>query len=113
MQEPFWIGEKSVLAIHERQLAEFGGLSGLRDEGLLAPALARPQNRFFYGESDMDFATLAAAYAYGLTSNHPFSDGNKRTTPVVGFLFLAKNGYALSSTESDNYTAIYNLAPRK
>ncbi len=109
MQEPGWVLKRSVLALHQRQIAEFGGLNGMRDEGLLDSALGRAQNRFYYGETE-DMAALAAAYAYGLAANHPFLDGNKRTALVVSFLFLAKNGWTLTSSEAENYDVIYRLA---
>lgn len=110
MKEPEWVGKRSVLALHQRQISEFGGLNGIRDEGLLDSALSKPQKRFYYGEQVVDFPAMAAAYAYGLVSNHPFLDGNKRTALVVGFLFLAKNGFGLTSTEAENYDVIYRLA---
>lgn len=91
--EPTWIEVEVALAIHDRQLAEHGGLSGLRDMGSLASALERPRNKWTYGETDA--AELAAAYAYGIARNRPFSDGNKRTAWVLARLFLALNGQTL------------------
>jgi death-on-curing protein len=88
-----WVSAQVVYAIHDRQLAEHGGLDGVRDEGAMQSALARPQNLAAYGGPDV--ADLAAAYAYGLARNHGFSDGNKRTAWVVARLFLADNGYRL------------------
>jgi death on curing protein len=88
-----WIGQKVVYAVHDRQLAEHGGLDGIRDQGAVESALARPQNRAMYDNPDA--ATLAAAYAYGLARNHGFVDGNKRTAWVVARLFLADNGCRL------------------
>ncbi len=88
-----WIDPKTVQAVHEYQLAEHGGLDGVRDGGLVDSALARPQNLAAYGEPDA--ADLAAAHAYGLAKNHGFSDGNKRTAWVAARLFLADNGYVL------------------
>ena len=88
-----WVDATVVQAIHDRQLSEHGGLSGIRDQGAVASALARPENLAAYGEPDA--AALAAAYAYGLARNHGFSDGNKRTAWVVARLFLADNGYRL------------------
>ena len=82
-----------MYAVHDCQLAEHGGLSGVLDQGSLAAALARPQNLAAYESPDA--ATLAAAYAYGLVRNHPFADGNKRTGWVVARLFLADNGFRL------------------
>ncbi|WP_159351029.1 type II toxin-antitoxin system death-on-curing family toxin [Roseomonas harenae] len=88
-----WVGAQVVHAIHDRQLTEHGGLAGLRDQGAVESALARPENLAAYGEPDA--AALAAAYAYGLARNHGFSDGNKRTAWVVARVFLADNGYRL------------------
>ena len=81
-----WISTELALAIHQRQLAEHGGLSGIRDKGLLGSALARPQNLHAYGENDI--YVLAATYGFGIAHNHPFNDGNKRTAYVVSRLFL-------------------------
>ena len=83
MPTPVWISEEVVVAIHRRQLAEHGGKEGLRDAGLLSSALARPKNLVAYSNHQPDLAMLAAAYAFGLTKNHPFVDGNKRTAYVV------------------------------
>ena len=88
-----WVNATVVQAIHDRQLAEHGGLSGIRDQGAVASALARPENLAAYGE--LDAAALAAAYVFSLARNHGFSDGNKRTAWVVARLFLADNGYRL------------------
>ncbi|WP_287739665.1 type II toxin-antitoxin system death-on-curing family toxin [Microcystis sp. M179S2] len=79
MNQLIWIADGVALAIHDRQIAEHGGLEGIRDEGLLESALSRPQNLLAYSESPPDMASLAAAYAYGIVKNHPFVDGNKRT----------------------------------
>lgn len=98
------------MALHERQLAEHGGLSGIRDEGMLESALARPQNLFLYGDGKVDIAAMAASYAYGLASNHPFIDGNKRTAMVVSFLFSEKNGYAVTASEEEACMTILKLA---
>ncbi|HYG30757.1 MAG TPA: type II toxin-antitoxin system death-on-curing family toxin [Allosphingosinicella sp.] len=106
--EPEWIGLELALAIHERQLAEHGGGMGVRDEGLLESALARPINGWLYGKPDM--AALAAAYAFGLARNHPFVDGNKRTGWVLARLFLRLNGVALSFDPADAIRAMLALA---
>jgi death on curing protein len=110
MREPVWIGVELARAIHERQLSEHGGGSGVRDEGLLLSALARPQQLLSYGSAEVDLSALAAAYAYGIARNHPFVDGNKRTAAVVCELFLALNGMALSATDADMYPAFLGLA---
>ena len=98
-----------VLAVHEAQLAEHGGAAGVRDEGLLASALARPRNVEAYGD-DVDAAALAAAYAFGIARNHPFFDGNKRTDFVVMELFLNLNGWALDANDADCISVMQALA---
>ena len=103
-----WIDPKAIQAVHEYQLAEHGGLDGLRDGGLIESALARPQNLAAYGEPDA--VDLAAAYAYGLAKNHGFSDGNKRTAWVAARLFLADNGYALRFDGTDAVRMVEALA---
>ncbi len=92
-----WIDQNIVLAIHDEQIAEHGGQSGLRDEGLLSSALARPDNQATYQNADI--ADLAAAYGFRISSNHPFLDGNKRTAFVVVELFLILNGYHLKADD--------------
>jgi death-on-curing protein len=88
-----WIDASLIYAIHDRLLAEHGGLDGIRDRGGVESALARPMNLAEYGEPDA--SALAAAYAYGLLRNHGFADGNKRTAWVAARLFLADHGYRL------------------
>ncbi len=110
MKEPEWIREDVVRAIHKRQLAEHGGESGVRDEGLLASALIRPRNRWAYEPDQSDLAALAAAYAYGISCNHPFVDGNKRTAYVVCVTFLRMNGYTLAASGLAKFTAFMQLA---
>lgn len=105
-----WISRQLALAIHERQLAEHGGGSGVRDEGLLEGALARPQQLHAYGDPPPDLAALAASLAYGLARNHPFVDGNKRTAHVCYRVFLALNDADLAATGEDKYTAMMGLA---
>jgi death-on-curing protein len=97
--EPVWLETEIALAVHDRQLAEHGGGSGIRDEGLLESALARPVNRWVYGEDDP--CALAAAYAFGVARNHPFVDGNKRTAWVLARLFLAVNDVRIAFTPED------------
>jgi death on curing protein len=96
--------------IHDRQLAIHGGMAGIRDEGLLSSALARPQNLFAYSDPKPDLAQLAAAYAYGLVKNHAFVDGNKRTAHVVYRAFLALNGANFSVDQEAKHTAMIRLA---
>jgi death on curing protein len=93
-----WLRQSVVLAIHEAQLAEHGGGVGVRDMGLLESALARPENLAAYGKPDA--ADLAAAYGYGISRNHPFIDGNKRTGYVACELFLALNGWRLTADDA-------------
>lgn len=95
-------------AIHDRQLAEHGGLVGVKDEGLLESALARPLNKLAYGEDD-PFA-LAAAYAYGVARNHPFADGNKRTAWVLARLFLKLNDISIAFEKADAIRTMIALA---
>ncbi len=99
MKEPIWLRKDALFAVHERLLAEHGGSSGIRDEGLLESALGRPQNLLAYGKSAI--FELASAYACGIIKNHPFVDGNKRTGFMSAFLFLGRNGYELNAEESD------------
>ena len=108
MTEPVWIDLEVVLAVHDEQLAEHGGQPGVRDRGLLESAMARPQNQFAYGEQSI--ARLAASYAFGLSRNHPFLDGNKRTSLVVAELFLALNGSELTATDAECVTTFIRLA---
>lgn len=110
MDEPLWISETLALAIHARQLAEHGGIDGVRDPGLLSSALARPQHVFAYTKDTCDLATLAAAYAFGISRNHPFLDGNKRTAAVVFETFLELNGHLLVATEEELYPVMLQLA---
>jgi death-on-curing protein len=104
-----WVADSVVWAIHEAQLAEHGGIAGIRDEGLLASALARPRNLEAYGQ-DVDASALAAAYAFGVARNHPFLDGNKRTAFVVMELFLNLNGWALEAEDADCISTMEALA---
>lgn len=110
MQEPVWITKEVALAIHSRQLAEHGGADGTRDESLLESALGRAKNIFFYGDDRANFPAMAAAYAYGLATNHPFVDGNKRTALVVSLLFMELNGYFITTGEEENADVFYRLA---
>ncbi|MBK8894167.1 type II toxin-antitoxin system death-on-curing family toxin [Propionivibrio sp.] len=103
-----WIEDNVVLAVHEAQLAEHGGLVGVRDTGLLSSALSRPRNLAAYGSPDA--ADLAAAYAFGLARNHPFVDGNKRTAFVCAELFLLLHGYRLAASDAECVTQMLRLA---
>ena len=99
MKEPLWVLREVVSILHEQSLAEFGGSTGVRDEGLLDSALGKPQNLFAYGKPTL--FDLAASYAFGLVKNHPFTDGNKRAGFVVAVLFLELNGGRFQATEVD------------
>lgn len=105
-----WLDAPLVLAIHDRQLAEHGGLPGVRDASLLASALARPQQMQAYAEPLPDLADLAAALAYGLARNHPFSDGNKRTAAVACETFIELNGGSLVAEDSELFPIYLALA---
>lgn len=108
-----WLEKALVLAMHDRQLAEHGGSGGVRDDGLLESALARPQQLHAYGDPAPDLADLAAALAYGLARNHPFVDGNKRTAAVACETILELNGAALDAEDLDLYPRYLALAEGK
>lgn len=103
-----WLSRELILAVHDEQLAEHGGATGVRDEGLLESALARPLNRAGYG--DPDIAELAAVYALGLIHNHAFVDGNKRTAYVALELFLRLNGFRFPVSDADAVIMTLRLA---
>jgi len=109
MRDIVWILDEIVLAVHDEQLAEHGGLTGIRDPGAVKSALARPRNLASH-EKCHDIAQLAAAYAYGIARNHGFADGNKRTALVTADLFLMLNGYELTSTPAENVLTILAVA---
>ena len=106
--EPVWLESDVAFAIHDRQLAEHGGGTGVRDTGALESALARPVNRWVYGEDDL--CALAAAYAFGVARNHPFADGNKRAAFLATGLCLALNGWRLTASQADATVAVMTLA---
>ena len=105
-----WIEKALALAIHDRQLAEHGGGSGVRDEALLDSALARPQQLHAYGEPSPDLADLAASLAFGIARNHPFVDGNKRTAHVCYRAFIALNDGEMTASDEEKYVAMLGLA---
>lgn len=107
--EPTWLDRPIVEALHADQILEHGGGLGVRDEGLLESALARPQQKWHY-EPGTDLATLAAAHAFGIAKNHPFIDGNKRTALVAAYTFLALNGSELEAPELEAVSAIVGTA---
>lgn len=108
MTAPRWLSRRLVLYLHERQIVRFGGAAGIRDDGLLESALARPLNLHAYGEPDR--AALAGAYAAGLVQNHPFVDGNKRTGFVAAALFMELNGCSLEAPEAEAVVMTLGLA---
>jgi death-on-curing protein len=99
MKEPIWVPAEVILAIQEELLARFGGLAGLRDEGLLDSALNRPRQAFHYGSPTV--FDLAAEYALGIVKNHPFLDGNKRAEFMAAYTFLGVNGHDLNAPEAE------------
>lgn len=108
-----WIDKQQTLTIHSSQLAQHGGSDGIRDEGLLESALAKPHNLLAYSEEVPSLYRLAASYAFGIARNHPFVDGNKRTALVVCFAFLLLNGIMITAPREDRYYAFYDLAAGK
>ena len=108
MTEPVWLDTDIVLDIHAEQLAIFGGGDGVRDLGLLESALARPLNKFAYGETDL--AALAAAYAFGIARNHPFVDGNKRAAFGSMIVFLGLNDIDLDVPPEDATAIVLEVA---
>lgn len=107
--EPRWVLAEVVTAIHQMLIAEHGGLPGIRDQGLLDSALARPRQQAAYGKKNSVFQ-LAAAYSYGLARNHPFVDGNKRIALTVAAVFLEINGYSLNAPEAEAVIIYQQLA---
>lgn len=103
-----WVNRQVLLLLHEESLAEHGGGIGLRDEGLLDSALARPLNLALYQQPDV--ADLAASYGVALAKNHAFVDGNKRVAFLAVGLFLAMNGYQLKSTQADTTLTVLSVA---
>jgi death-on-curing protein len=103
-----WISKQALLLLHDESLAEHGGGSGLRDEGLLDSALARPVNLAAYEEPDA--AALAASYGVGVAKNHPFVDGNKRAALLAAGLFLYLNGFRLQATQADTTLTMLGVA---
>ena len=110
MQEPIWMDPVDAVIAHDLELAAHGGSAGVRDAGLLESAMARPKNVWAYAESAPSLAVLAAAYASGISSNHPFIDGNKRTALLVSFAFLDVNGSEVNASQEDAFLTILGLA---
>ena len=109
MKEPTWVDERDARTLHAKLLSLHGGAGGLRDAGLLASALARPKQQFAHADKP-DLITMAAAYTAAIVKNHPFIDGNKRVSFVVGVLFLEINGYNFKASEEQSAQAVINLA---
>ena len=105
-----WISRPLALGIHDRQLAEHGGGSGVRDEGLLESALPPPQQLHYYRDPPPDLADLAASLAFGLTRNHPFVDGNKRTAAVACEVLIMLNSAELDAEDHELYPLYLGLA---
>ncbi len=108
-REPTWLTRVAIDVIHHDQLAEHGGLAGIRDENALEAALARPRNKWLY-EGTRDISTLAASYGHGLTRAHPFVDGNKRTGFLAMAVFLEVHGLTLTSSDDEVVQIVTNVA---
>ena len=113
MAEPIWVLLEAVKAIHNRQIAEHGGTIGVRDSELLESALAKPKNIYLYSKSQSSIPSLASAYAYAISKNHPFLDGNKRVALVVSIAFMKLNGWRVVASQEILYTTFWNLAAGK
>ena len=109
MDEPIWVDMPEVLVAHSRQLAEHGGSDGIRDVTLLESALGKPRNVFAYADSP-GLPMLAASYAFGIAKNHPFVDGNKRTSLVLSEGFLGFNGLKIVAPPEEKYLTYLHLA---
>lgn len=108
MTEFVWFSIEDVVAFHEQQITEHGGIPGIRDMGLLESALSRPQMKMQFGEADL--ASIAAAYAFGIARNHPFLDGNKRTALVTAEAFLVVHGTQIAADDAEVVAVILALA---
>ena len=108
MTDPVWLPKTFILRVHVRQIELFGGLPGMRDEGLLESALSRPVNAFHYGQEDV--FELAGLYAAGIIQNHPFLDGNKRTGYVAALTFLRALGWQLTAPDEERIAKTLLLA---
>ena len=108
MKEPEWLTVAMIVAIHDEQLLVHGGPSGIRDSGLLESALDRPRNKWAYENAELP--ELAAAYGYGIAKNHPFADGNKRTSLLAIYTFLGINGVNFVVPEADAAAMVFALA---
>jgi death on curing protein len=109
VEEPLWLSRPTVEALHAAQIREHGGQPGIRDEGLLESALARPVNVWGY-DAGVDLAALAAEYGYGLAKNHAFLDGNKRIAFVAANVFLLLNGFEIDAKEPETVHIMLGVA---
>jgi len=110
VREPVWIENEEARIIHQLQLTEHGGASGIRDQGLFESAMDRPKNLFAYSDPAPTLFQIAAAYAFGLAKNHAFIDGNERTAFVVCLSFLKQNGIVINASPEMRYLTFYALA---
>ncbi|NIR46158.1 MAG: type II toxin-antitoxin system death-on-curing family toxin [Gemmatimonadetes bacterium] len=110
MDEPAWLSRSILDIIHTDQIRQHGGSLGVRDEGSIQSALDRPRNRWAYDDGDIDLADLAAAYAYGLCTNHRFVDGNKRVAFMAAYTFLGLNDHDLDVPEPEVVLVMRDLA---
>jgi death-on-curing protein len=108
VKQPTWVLRETALTVHDQLMARFGGVSGVRDTGLLDSTLTRPRNQLAYGEATL--FDLAAAYAFGIVKNHPFVDGNKRTGFTIAALFVELNGYTFAAGEAEAVVRTLALA---
>jgi len=99
VKEPYWLTKDECLALHDMMLSDYGGIAGVRDDGLLESALARPQQLLAYGQPTLP--DMAAVYVVGIVKNHPFLDGNKRTGFMMGAGFLERNGWEFRASETE------------
>lgn len=109
MTKIIWLDLKLILAVHDMQLAEHGGISGLREEELLKSALEKPKFLLHY-QPDVDIASLAASYAFAISSSHTFFDGNKRVSAVAMMIFLKLNGFSITASQEEKYIIFMQLA---
>jgi death-on-curing protein len=107
---PIWVMHEAVISIHKRQIAEHGGGTGIRDIGLLESALAKPKNAFSYSDEQLSIPSLASDYANGIARNHPFVDGNTRTSLIISLLFLELNNWELLCDAENLYGTFIKLA---
>jgi death on curing protein len=110
VNEPIWIELEEARVIHQMQLAEHGGATGIRNQGLFESAMDRPRNLFACSDPPVTVFHLGASYAYDLAKNHAFVDGNKRTALVVCLSFLRQNGFSITASQEARYLTFYGLA---